>query len=178
MLFTQTREDNPWPGQPRPSSRSALASKSTATCRPSSDPDALGCARRGGERVILVQFGASLRATERAPPKRGFFFEAATPRLVSGGRIRTKSAPGDGGCAERRCVGTRSRQVAQCLAGSCFGLVRRGLNLTPGRPLTPASINFTRHFPAPSGWRRVCLAAVFYASSQNRTEWIAQPRRI
>jgi hypothetical protein len=40
VLFTQTKEDDPWPGQPRSSSRSASASKSTATCRPSSDPGA------------------------------------------------------------------------------------------------------------------------------------------
>ena len=43
--------------------------------------------------MILVQFGASLRATERAPPKRGFFFEAAPPRLVSGGRIEPSQRP-------------------------------------------------------------------------------------
>ena len=83
MLFTQTREDNPWPGQPRPSSRSALASKSTATCRPSSDPEAFaGCARRGGERVTLVL--APALVPQKKPRPSGAFFKAATPRLVSG----------------------------------------------------------------------------------------------
>jgi hypothetical protein len=68
------REDDPWPGQPRPSSRSALASKSTATCRPSSDPDAFaGCARRGGERVTLVQPGASPSCHKKSPAQAGLF---------------------------------------------------------------------------------------------------------
>jgi hypothetical protein len=168
MLFTQTREDDPWPGQPRPSSRSALASKSTATCRPNSDPKAFaGCARRGRERVTLVQSGASLRATKRAPPRRGFFFEAATPRLVSAERIEGSQRPvmwdvpsGDGR------VGTRSRQVAQCLAGVVPAWYVAASTSPPAGRLFPASIDFTRHFPAPSGWRQVCLVTVFYASSQ------------
>ena len=36
-----TRETTQWLGRPRPSSRSASASRSTATCRPSSDPSRL-----------------------------------------------------------------------------------------------------------------------------------------
>ena len=34
---TRTREEKPWPGPPRPSSKSASALRSTAICRPNSD---------------------------------------------------------------------------------------------------------------------------------------------
>jgi hypothetical protein len=74
-------------------------------------------------------------------------------------------------------VGTRSRQVAQCLDGNCFGyyapaLVRRGLNLTPGRPLNGVD----KLCPGTFQCQADGLAAVF-ASSQNRTERIARSRR-
>src|SRR6516225_2934794 len=36
--FRNLREDDQWPGAPRPSLRSASASRSTGTCRLSSDP--------------------------------------------------------------------------------------------------------------------------------------------
>src|SRR5262249_44828684 len=46
--FRKLREDDQWPGAPRPSLRSASASRSTGTCRLSSDPAELARTRTGG----------------------------------------------------------------------------------------------------------------------------------
>ena len=55
--FRNPREDHQWPGQPRPSLKSASASRSTGTCRPSSDLGPFAWVRRGRLTALMLGWG-------------------------------------------------------------------------------------------------------------------------
>ena len=116
--FKQTREERPWPGPLPPSSRSASASRSTATCRPSSDPRRI---RVGPE------WGASPPSCSARRRGRLSAMELSLPDMpvgVGGRRARAAAHPGEPrGHGRRRKLGAdqrlaRSPPAASAIAGA------------------------------------------------------------
>ena len=61
LLFRNAREDDQWRGPPRPSLRSASASRSTGTCRPNSDPGPFASVLNGSTHRPRARLGGGRR---------------------------------------------------------------------------------------------------------------------
>src|SRR5262249_43531607 len=61
LVFRNSRETTKWPGQLRPSLRSASASRSTGTCRPNSDPGPFASVLNGSTHRPRARLGGGRR---------------------------------------------------------------------------------------------------------------------
>jgi hypothetical protein len=96
LLFRNAREDDQWRGPPRPSLRSASASRSTGICRPNSDPGPLASVLNGATHRPRARLGGGRRLSS---------MELSLPDMpfgMGGRRARAAAHPGESRRHRRR----------------------------------------------------------------------------